>query len=66
MVVRSLKVFGISVVSDGCEHGHLPNRLAGIGDPVVCQSRASVSDECVGLLFCTDSEELFAEFSDDG
>ncbi|KAH7981433.1 hypothetical protein HPB49_024021 [Dermacentor silvarum] len=65
MVTRSFKGCGISVALDGSEDGHLHNQLVSTGAPVVCSSRTNVSDECIDLLFCTDSEESLAEFSDD-
>ncbi|KAG0421547.1 hypothetical protein HPB47_002566 [Ixodes persulcatus] len=67
IITRSFKGCGISGALDGSEDGHLHERFAGIGEPAIAipSCRDSVSDECVNLLFCSDSEESFSEFSED-
>ncbi|KAM7314107.1 hypothetical protein ISCGN_003892 [Ixodes scapularis] len=57
MIAQSFKGCGISGALDGSEDGYLHNGLAGIGAPAACSNPEGVSDECVDLVFCNDSEE---------
>ncbi|EEC09002.1 transposase, putative [Ixodes scapularis] len=64
MIARSFKGCGISGALHGSEDGYLHNGLVGIGAPAACSNPEGVSDECVDLVFCSDSEESFDGFSD--
>lgn len=60
-VERSFKGCGITNALDGSEDGELHDRLADIG-AVVPEDRDELRDECVDLVFGSDSEESFDGF----
>ncbi|KAG0421722.1 hypothetical protein HPB47_002406 [Ixodes persulcatus] len=65
VIRQSFKGCGISTALDGSEDGELHQRLACVRPPSVPHDRGALADECVDLMFCSDSEESFDGFPDE-